>query len=431
MDCFVCCENLPTDNFFKCKNCDFESCIDCNKKVLLESINDPHCMQCKAIIPYDDFLEKFNKKKNWVLSTYKTHKEKILFNKEKSLFPAAIEQIAKEKKISEIEKIRKKFYEEYLAKVKPYNDQIRELRNVKDKKHKKYNYNYACPISDCHGFLNENFKCELCDSEICKKCYVKINFVDGESNHECDEEKVESFKQIKKEAKPCPKCGEFISKINGCDQMFCIAAGCGTSFSWKTGIIEQGIIHNPHAHQWFNQNPEARDMYVNNINRRNANDGCRNYVPFQHELISRNNDANFRNNLTSIHRSVMEFRNYQRQRYINYIQHTNNNENEDLRLRFLQKRIQEKHYKSQIHKRDKERQFKTNIFQILLIMFETVELYLWEITNEENIDNKRNIFNNMMELKKSTNNKIQDLIPLFGYSRRLQIQDNFRGFPYS
>ena len=63
MDCFVCCENLPTDNFFKCKNCDFESCIDCNKKVLLESINDPHCMQCKAIIPYDDFLEKFNKKK--------------------------------------------------------------------------------------------------------------------------------------------------------------------------------------------------------------------------------------------------------------------------------------------------------------------------------------------------------------------------------
>ena len=63
-------------------------------------------------------------------------------------------------------------------------------------------------------------------------------------------------------------------------------------------------------------------------------------------------------------------------------------------------------------------------------MFETAELYLWEITNEENIDNKRNIYNNMMELKKSTNNKIQDLIPLFGYSRRLQINDYFRGYPY-
>ena len=462
MECFVCCESLPSENFFKCKNCDFEACIDCNKKVLLESTNDPHCMNCKAIIPYDDFLGKFNNKKNWVLSTYKKHKEKILFNREKSLFPVAIEHIAKEKKILEIETtktkfcdgylhnikpyndqitelrkkileieiIKKKIHEEYLVEVKPYNDQIRELRNVKDKKNKKYNYNYACPDPQCHGFLNEDFKCDLCDSEICKKCYTKINFVDGKSDHECDEENVESFKQIKKEAKPCPKCGEFISKIDGCDQMFCIAAGCGTSFSWKTGIIEQGVIHNPHAHQWFNQNPEARDMYVNNINRRNANNGCRNFVPHQHELVSNNDDVNFRNSLTNIHRTVMEFRNYTRQRYINYIQHTNNNENEDLRLRFLQKTIQEKHYKSQIHKRDKERQFKTNIFQILLIMFETAELYLWEITNEENIENKRNIFQNMLELKTSTNNKIQELIPLFGYSRSLQINDSFRGYPY-
>ena len=114
MDCFICCEKFPSEDFFKCKNCDFESCIDCNKKVLLESTNVPHCMQCKAIIPYDDFLGIFNKKKNWVLSTYKKHKEKILFNKEKSFFPAAIEQLAKEKKINELEQIKRKHYDKYL-----------------------------------------------------------------------------------------------------------------------------------------------------------------------------------------------------------------------------------------------------------------------------------------------------------------------------
>ena len=119
MECFVCCESFPSENFFKCKNCNFDACIDCNKKVLLESTNDPHCMNCKAIIPYDDFLGKFNKKKNWVLSTYKKHKEKILFSREKSLFPIAIEQIAKQKKIDEIEKIKRQFYDEYLLKVRP------------------------------------------------------------------------------------------------------------------------------------------------------------------------------------------------------------------------------------------------------------------------------------------------------------------------
>ena len=167
----------------------------------------------------------------------------------------------------------------------------------------------------------------------------------------------------------------------------------------------------------------------NNINRRNANNGCRNYVPYQHELVSRNDDLDFRNKLTNIHRTVSEFRNYTRQRYINYIQN-NDDENNDLRLKFLNKSIQEKHYKSQIHKRDKERQFKKNICQLFLIMFETVELYLWEITTEENISIKRNIFQNMLDLKDSTNNKIQELIPLFGYHRHLQINNNFRGYPY-
>jgi hypothetical protein len=61
-----------------------------------------------------------------------------------------------------------------------------------------------------------------------------------------------TIKMIQKESKPCPNCNEFISKISGCDQMFCVH--CGTAFSWKTGQVERGTIHNPHAHQYFQKN---------------------------------------------------------------------------------------------------------------------------------------------------------------------------------
>jgi hypothetical protein len=107
---------------------------------------------------------------------------------------------------------------------------------------------HKCPASDCAGFLNTSWECGLCNTKACKDCRETVIDV---ASHVCNPDTVETIKAIAKEAKPCPKCGTQISKISGCDQMWCIQ--CKTAFSWNTGRIETSVIHNPHYFQWMRE----------------------------------------------------------------------------------------------------------------------------------------------------------------------------------
>jgi len=105
-----------------------------------------------------------------------------------------------------------------------------------------------CPNVDCRGYLSSHYKCELCDHHTCSKCFDLIGLDKEESGHECKPENIESAEFIKKQSKPCPCCGTRISKIDGCDQMWCTQ--CHKAFSWNTGKIITGTIHNPHFYQY-------------------------------------------------------------------------------------------------------------------------------------------------------------------------------------
>lgn len=115
-------------------------------------------------------------------------------------------------------------------------------------KKKSHTFVHKCPTESCEGFLDTKWICGLCKTKICENCHEPNK--DNEL-HVCNPDLVESVKAISKEAKPCPKCASQISKIDGCDQMWCTQ--CQTGFSWNTGKIETNVIHNPHYFQWIRQ----------------------------------------------------------------------------------------------------------------------------------------------------------------------------------
>ena len=106
-----------------------------------------------------------------------------------------------------------------------------------------------CTNDHCRGFLSSKWKCNLCNTWTCNKCYVNIGTNDEKKEHICDENALQTAKLIKKDCKSCPKCSILIFKINGCDQMYCTQ--CHTAFSWKSGIIETGVVHNPHYYEYL------------------------------------------------------------------------------------------------------------------------------------------------------------------------------------
>jgi len=197
--------------------------------------------------------------KVFVNKELKNHCENYLLEKQLAMLPETQEYAEQLKLIEGLEKqkeivfIKKKNLEIELRKL---NTTIKQIDvTVSEIRHGTYNkdkpkslFIYKCPVESCNGFLNERFECGICDNKICKHC-MEIK----DEEHECDEDKKETVKFLRQDTKPCPKCGELIHKLpNGCDQMYCIK--CHTAFSWRTGQLERGNIHNPEYYRWMREN---------------------------------------------------------------------------------------------------------------------------------------------------------------------------------
>ena len=404
MECSICIENVTEDKIFNCNACKYKNCVDCHKKYLITSIQDPHCINCRAVIPFDIFLNKFNER--WIFSKYKKHRENILLERETGLIPQTVQEIANQKKRAVLLLKKEALTKEYCINVQKIEDQL-ILLGINKKKNVtvKFQYTYACPKDSCKGFLNDDNICDLCDADICKKCYTEIE-KNLKGPHECKEDMVETFNAIKKEAKPCPTCGEFISKISGCDQMFCTK--CATAFSWKTGFIEKGIIHNPHAHTFFVNNPNMQH---------NANP-CRGPIPTNHDvnLLFTSLKKERSDYLRIVYRRLSEFRQYHRNTIFQFI-NQNEDQNEDIRIRYIKNEIDKKSFEKLLHARDKKKKFKKELKQNLLFTHDIAEILLWNMCDDfKNNDSVEKNIELLRELVFDFNKNTSNLCEKFGYT---------------
>ena len=199
----------------------------------------------------------------------------------------------------------------------------------------------ACPLEACRGFMSTAYKCGTCQTQFCPSCREARPDKDA---HTCDSALVATIAAIVNDSRPCPTCGMAISKVSGCDQMYCTA--CDTAYSYETGKVVTGVIHNPH---YF----ERMKALHGAVPRQPGDTGCGMQPFYTLPGPIRNNDL-----LRKIFQTARHTEQVSLPEFPTVAAPTNNT---DLRVRYLLKELDEKRFKQLIQQRDRKRQLDLEI----------------------------------------------------------------------
>ena len=309
-ECFTKVLRRPVD----CSACDFSACRECTQRFLVSTPNEPQCMSCK--VQWNMTFLRANTTATFIDGPFKEHRKKMIWEREQSRLPDTQADMMEEKRVA----IRKKeLWDEWgrlqdplrnpklagiqearrdlEAAVNAKKAEITMLQNAQRNLYTEHNIELTvareayysehpkkakkefirgCCGEDCSGFLDNKWNCGICNADSCRKC---LAYLKGVTDHECDDDDVATAQMIAKDCKACPGCATMITKIDGCDQMWC--PECHVAFSWVHGTIEKGHIHNPHYFQHL-RNASATGEIPRDAGRHNA--GC-NGMPLMHTVV--------------------------------------------------------------------------------------------------------------------------------------------------
>ncbi len=368
---------------------------------MTESQQDAHCMNCKRAWN-DEFLD-MHFTKAFRTGPWKKHREKVLFDRELALLPtrqprveATLKMRAVGDKIHELnreyavwEAKRKALYEErqtldlrnqglqrlqerfnYERRGQAVPAYLLDTNAAKEHKKERAAFIMKCPDGECRGFLSTAYKCGTCQNYACKDCLDMLG-KERDETHVCNEEKKASVSLIVQESKPCPKCGTRISKVDGCDQMFCIE--CHTAFSWNTGQQVNGVIHNPHYYEWLRKSGGGHAPRV-------EGDVPCGGLPPAYMLITRVRDLGktIMTQFQAIHRLASEIAD---ERIHSYLGQFNVQDNGDLGVLYLMKEIEKEAMQAELIRRERKRERHQAIRAVLEMFVNTATMWLNAIVN--------------------------------------------------
>jgi hypothetical protein len=309
--------------------------------------------------------------------TFYGYRQTILVNREKSFLPQYQVAAEREVKIRAFEKEDAAIRERYDALERQRNEELyaiskersliwRKIQNVRmgrdemaeggasTSRAAATKFIRRCTATGCNGFLSSAWKCGICNLWACPECF-EIKGADRDAAHTCTADALATAALIRKDTKPCPSCGEMISKIDGCDQMFCTS--CHKPFSWNTGqSIKSGAIHNPHYFQWLakgGREAPANPGFV-------PCGGLPN--PYHVQTAIQNAPKKDRKVLLDILRMCTHISDVERHRYERHLNPVNN---EELGVQYLLKEKDEDEWKLGLARREKDRQKCNEIRDIL------------------------------------------------------------------
>ncbi len=372
--CEVCLEEFTSSlrARVECPQCKLNVCRVCVRRYLLNTSQQPHCMGHKCKCTWDrEFLIK-NTLRAFVNGDYKAHRSKMLLEQEKARLPETMPAVENYMKIGTMKKTIKSDEEAY----NKLRQQLQNLktkitqdkRNIKlyergesGKKEEKREFKQKCGVEGCRGFLSSAWKCGLCATWTCPKCFEVLG-KEKECGHECDPNNVESAKMIKKETRNCPSCATPIFKTEGCDQMWCTQ--CHIAFSWKSGMRVNGVVHNPHFYQWQREGGGAAPIQTPGAQ---VCGGLPGAWQFRRQLNrAMTGDPYKSNNISTdvmrLHAGCAHFQHWELDRLRRACQTAS--DNKDLRIKYLCKEITETKLMQKIQQRDKMREKKMAQLQV-------------------------------------------------------------------
>lgn len=323
-ECQVCAEEIR--NAKVCPMCHYKACTTCLQRYLLDSHLEPHCMNCHRAWDRTVLSSMFTQR--FLQNQLRQKRQELVFERERTRFPSTLSLITRQKEekelLGDIGKIRHML-----------NERLLRLRELRTNGESRFKSGHPCPLEECRGYIDDsNGMCGLCAKTVCLRCNKESH-----SGSECREEDLAQWHEVKTTTRPCPSCRVRIFKISGCDQMWCPM--CRTAFSWSTGRIQRGQVHNPHYYEWLFRDGGEEPQEA-------PPQPCVQNIPSAHALLTRRlslrSDQNY---LTSFHRLLVHIRQVELRKLTQ-----NRDLTLDLRISYLQGVMDETNFKKRLLRRE-------------------------------------------------------------------------------
>ena len=455
--CSVCTEvfTVALRKYIPCKFCDFRACAQCHERYLLNTPENPHCMSCRNGWNRSMMAENFTNV--FVNKRYKEHRENVLLERERSLMPETQPYVETEikckKLVQQREALAKRRHELYTLQIRMLNSDLSEMgqddnwvearierqrraslftkeiaaiaadTNLIEYSIEQYRnpgaaisksrvatFVRACPVNGCKGFLSTAWKCGVCEAHVCAQCHDVKDSEDLQA-HTCDPANVATADLLRRDSKPCPKCACMNFKISGCDQMYCTQ--CHTPFSWRTGQVVSGNIHNPHYYEFLRRTQ-------GNVPRAPGDVVCGG-LPEIYSFLRYSGVATTQTQskfVHDVHRNINHLRYLIEGRYTP----TEYTGNRDLRIKYMMGDLTDEDFKKKIQQREKSNNKKQDIREVL-VTYTTVTTDIFQKYTTDKTTCRDDFYTELQTLREYTRGLLDNLattwkcaVPKFGYS---------------